>query len=103
MNAHEAEYGVTPNVVSYGAACDACAKAGDWQRALVLLNDLELAGGDGKVGCEDGSTRGVFLALLGAQHVYTLIHLTYSRISPNYQTRASNTTTNLRSSTVNLR
>ena len=37
---------MAPDVVSYGAVANSCAKAGQWRRALQLLEEIET---DGKV------------------------------------------------------
>ena len=36
--------GVTGNVISFNAAISACEKGGQWQRALLLLDDMCMAG-----------------------------------------------------------
>ncbi|CAN0557002.1 unnamed protein product [Ectocarpus sp. 8 AP-2014] len=36
--------GLQPNVVCYGAAVDACAKGGQWERAVGLLQEMGDAG-----------------------------------------------------------
>jgi pentatricopeptide repeat protein len=41
---HQGHRGVEPNVVSFGAALAACAKAGRWQRCLTLLKEMSLRG-----------------------------------------------------------
>jgi len=44
---YQSKYGVAPDQMSYGAACNAFAKAGHWQKALQLLDDLEEAANAG--------------------------------------------------------